>query len=250
MEWSTLRKSTALSVPDRLAVDLERLMLEGELKEGDRLPTEQELGELFGVSRVSIRQALHELEVRGLIDRKPGRGTTVRSLASRAGDTGAALNELLTAAANGTTELARIMELRAIIEPPIAGLAAERLTYRDAEQLRALVEEMEQEADLERYADLDRQFHQAISQYTHNPLLAQLTELIANEIAPSRRRTVQSAERRMVSSAAHRRIFEALADRDPVRAEAEARAHVDYVLQAALKAASAQGSPSADGEQR
>ncbi|WP_284992046.1 FadR/GntR family transcriptional regulator [Arthrobacter sp. efr-133-TYG-120] len=239
MDWSSLTRSSApLSVPDRLAVDLERLILEGELKEGDRLPAEKELSELFGVSRVSIRQALHELESRGLIARKPGRGTTVLPLASRGGQAGMTLNALLTASANGATELARIMELRAIIEPPIAALAAERLTSRDAEQLRTLVEEMEREVDLERYADLDRQFHQAISQYTHNPLLAQLTDLISKEIAPSRRRAVQSAERRNASSADHRRIFEALAEHDVARAEAEARAHVDSVLREALKVVS------------
>lgn len=240
MEWSSVRRSQALSVPDRLAVDLERLILEGELKPGDRLPTEQELGEHFGVSRVSIRQALRELEARGFIDRKPGRGTTVLSAASRGGQAGTAISALLTAA-NGTVELARIMELRAIIEPPIAALAAKRLTFRDTEQLRALVEEMEQETDLERYAELDRVFHQAISQYTHNPLLAQLTELIATEIAPSRRQTLQSQERRQASSAAHRKIFEALADNDAERAEAEARAHVETVLREALIAASETG---------
>ncbi|NKX54481.1 FadR/GntR family transcriptional regulator [Arthrobacter mobilis] len=242
MEWSSLRRSPALSVPDRLAVDLERLILEGELKPGDRLPTEQELGELFGVSRVSIRQALRELEARGLIDRKPGRGTTVRSTAARSGQAGSAISALLHPA-NGTVELARIMELRAIIEPPIAALAAQRLTLRDTEQLRALVEEMEQETDLERYAELDRVFHQAISQYTHNPLLAQLTELIATEIAPSRRHSVQSPERRLASSQAHRKIFEALARNDAEQAEAEARAHVETVLREALKAASSAETP-------
>lgn len=238
MEWSSMRRSPALSVPDRLAVDLERLILEGELKPGDRLPTEKELGEYFGVSRVSIRQALHQLDVRGLIDRKPGRGTIVRSAASRGGHAGTALTALLTSSPNTTTELARIMELRSIIEPPIAALAAERLTPGDTEQLRNLVEEMEKETDLERYAELDRIFHQAISQYTHNPLLAQLTDLIATEIAPSRRRAVQSPERRAASSVAHRRIFEALAEHDAARAEAEARAHVESVLREALQAVS------------
>lgn len=242
MEWSSVRRPALLSVPDRLAVDLERLILEGELKPGDRLPTEQELGQHFGVSRVSVRQALHQLDARGLIDRKPGRGTTVRSAASRGGQAGSALTNLMTSTASGAMELAQIMELRAIIEPPIAALAAERLTQGDTEQLRDLVEEMERESDLERYAELDRIFHQAISQYTHNPLLAQLTDLIATEIAPSRRRAVQSPERKAASSVAHRRIFEALAEHDPARAEAEAHAHVESVLREALLAASSKES--------
>lgn len=249
MEWTSIRRSPALSVPDRLAVDLERLIFEGELKPGDRLPTEQELGQLFGVSRVSIRQALHQLNARGLIERKPGRGTTVRSVASRGGPAGSALSALLTSTTSGTTELARIMELRAIIEPPIAALAAERLTPGDIEQLRGLVEEMERETDLNRYAELDRIFHQAISQYTHNPLLAQLTDLIATQIAPGRRRSAQSPERRAASSVAHRRIFEALVQHNAPLAEAEARAHVESVLREALRAVSSAETTSIQQEQ-
>lgn len=239
MEWTKLRRSQVLSVPDQLSVSLERLILDGELRSGDRLPTEHELGEIFGVSRVSVRQALHELEARGLIDRKPGRGTVVTSAASApAGHAGDVISALLDVSEPGTVELTRIMELRSVIEPPIAALAAARVTARDVEQLRSLVEEMESETDLDRYAVLDRAFHQAISQYTHNPLLAQLTEMIATEIAPSRRGSLQSPERRTASSAAHRRIFEAIAEHDADRAEMEAKDHVGSVLREALLASS------------
>lgn len=239
MEWTALRRSQVLSVPDQLSVSLERLILDGELKDGDRLPTEHELSEIFGVSRVSVRQALHELEARGLIDRRPGRGTVVTTAASaRAGHAGEVLSALLDGSEPETVELTRIMELRSVIEPPIAALAATRVTPRDVEQLRSLVVEMESETDLDRYAVLDRAFHQAISQYTHNPLFAQLTDLIATEIAPSRRRSLQSPERRTASSAAHRRIFEAIAEHDAARAEAEAKDHVETVLREALRASS------------
>jgi GntR family transcriptional repressor for pyruvate dehydrogenase complex len=234
MDWSTLRRGPALSVPDRLSVDLERLILDGSLSAGDRLPSERELCELLGVSRVSVRQALHELEARGLIDRRRGRGTIVLSAADGAGDAGGAIAAMLGSTSSTTLELARIMELRALIEPPIAALAATRVTERDIEQLRQLVEEMEGERDLVRYRDLDRAFHQAIAVDTHNPLFAQLTELIAVQIAPSRRRALQNVARREASSAAHRRIFEAIARHDAIAAENEARAHVETVLRISL----------------
>ena len=244
MEWASLRLSPALSVPDRLSIDLERLILEGSLKPGDRLPTERALGELLGVSRVSIRQALHELAGRGLIDRKPGRGTVVAMPSPATTQAGQAIAALLGTANEETLELARIMELRAVIEPPIAALAAARVTPRDIEQLRALVEEMERETDLARYAELDRAFHHAISQYTHNPLLTQLTDLIATEISPSRRRALRSEERRRRSSIAHRRIFEAIAAHDVDAAENEAREHVEDVLRGAMRASVAGVTPS------
>lgn len=237
LDWNSLRRSPALSVPDRLSVDLERLILDGSLQPGDRLPSERELCELLGVSRVSVRQALHELEARRLVDRRPGRGTIVVAASDHGGEAGNAISALLNSTSNTTIELARIMELRAVVEPPIAALAAARVTPRDVEQLKLLVEAMEGENDLERYADLDRAFHQSISVYTHNPLLAQLIDLIATQIAPSRRGSLQTEARRQASSAAHRRIFEAIAAHDSALAEVEAREHVNTVLQEALRAA-------------
>jgi GntR family transcriptional repressor for pyruvate dehydrogenase complex len=233
VDWSTLRRAKSLSVPDKLSVDLERLILSGELRTGEKLPNERDLADLLGASRVSVRQALHELEARGMIDRRPGRGTVVIDPSEGAGRAGAAIHALI---AEGSGELQRIMELRAMIEPPIAALAAQRVTARDVEQLRAFITDMEHETDLERYSDLDRAFHHAIAQYTHNPLLAQLTDVIATEIAPSRRRTLQTPERRGTSNAAHRAIFDAIAERNAERAEDEARAHVLTVFGQILKA--------------
>jgi GntR family transcriptional repressor for pyruvate dehydrogenase complex len=94
---------------------------------------------------------------------------------------------------------------------------------------------MEKDVTKERYAELDRAFHQSIAQYTHNPLLALINEQIAQQIAPSRASRYQTKERREASSVAHRRIFEAIAEGDGDLAESEARAHVlDIAQQIAL----------------
>lgn len=222
MDWSSFGRGESLSVPDRLSVDLERLILEGQLAPGERLPAERDLADHLGVSRASIRDALRALENRGLLDRKPGRGTIVLSpgdSAALAGLVPDAMNEL-------GPELRDIMELRSIIEPPIAKITASRAKARDIAQLRELVEAMEQDVSHERYAELDRAFHQAIASYAHNPLLALITEQIAQQIAPSRADKYQTKARRAASSAAHRRIFEAIAAGDGDLAEQEARAHV------------------------
>lgn len=218
VNWQSVGQLRSLSVPDRLSVDLERLILDGELAPGDRLPPERELADHFGVSRVSIREALRELENLGLIDRKPGRGTIVLAPGDRL--------TVLSGALDQDPELHHIMELRAIVEPPIARLTANRATERDITQLRELIEAMERDVTKERYAELDRAFHQSIAQYAHNPLLEFINERIAQQIAPSRASRYQTKERRVMSSAAHRRIYEAIAAGDGALAEQEARAHV------------------------
>ncbi|WP_017792923.1 FadR/GntR family transcriptional regulator [Leucobacter salsicius] len=222
MDWNSFGRADSLSVPDRLSVDLERLILEGHLSVGEKLPSERELAEYLKVSRASIREALRELENRGHIDRKPGRGTIVLSPGESAG----VGDELLGKMAALKPELHDIMELRAIIEPPIARITAGRATTRDLAQLRELVEAMEGDVTKERYAELDRAFHQAIAQYAHNPLLAFINERIAEQIAPSRAGRYQTKARRAASSAAHRRILEAIEGGDGDLAEQEARDHV------------------------
>ncbi|WP_255572820.1 FadR/GntR family transcriptional regulator [Leucobacter tenebrionis] len=237
-----------LSVPDRLSVDLERLILEGRLAPGEKVPPERELAEYFGVSRPSVRDALRELENRGLVDRRPGRGTIVLAPGERAN----VPEDALAIVESLRPELHHIMELRSIIEPPIARITAARATPRDITQLRELVEAMEKDVTKERYAELDRAFHQAIAQYAHNPLLALINEQIAQQISPSRASRYQTRERRAASSAAHRRIYEAIAAHDGERAEAEARAHVlDISKQIALAVTSAQAKDTGDqGEGR
>lgn len=242
MDWDAVGRSTTLSVPERLSVDLERLILDGKLLPGERIPPERELAAHLGASRVSIRQALHELENRGLVDRRPGRGTIVLAPGEK--------SELaeqgfgLIAAPEGG--VAQIMELRAIIEPPIARITAARASGRDLAQLEELVQSMEGEVSRQRYAELDRAFHQAIAQYTHNPLLALLNEQIATQIAPSRSISYQTKARRVHSREAHRRIYEAIAAGDGDLAEREARAHVLEISQQIAIATGTEDEPEGD----
>lgn len=246
MDWNSLSRSENLSVPDRLSIDLERLILDGKLAVGERLPAERDLSELLGVSRVSVRQALHELESRGLLSRKPGRGTVVLSPSGPTSAEGSVIAQVLDQVGRSGEPIAQIMELRAILEPPIAGITARRATPRDVGQLRELLTAMDQAPSGAAYAELDRAFHQSIAQYTHNPLLAMLNEQIASIIAPSRDTSLQTKARRLASSAAHQRIFDAISAGDPVLAEQEARDHVLSVQHEIGRARDEQARPTRD----
>ncbi len=229
MDWARALSADYFSVPDRLALDLERLILDGAIVSGEKLPPERELAQQLGVSRASVREALHVLAEKGLVSRKQGRGTTVIAPGESQSPEGDALMGAMRSIEGREATNERIMELREILEPPIAGIAAARASKRDVEQLRRLASEMERTDDVEAYAALDRKFHQAIAQYSHNPLLALLNEQIALLIEPIRDVSLFTVERQRTSSIAHRRIFEAIAAQDSAAAEREARDHVSAV---------------------
>ncbi len=212
------------SVADDLVARLRRMIFDGELAPGAKLPPERELQAMLGVSRVSVREALHQLELQGLVDRRPGRGTVV--VAPDRSDRAATLLARLTAA---DRDLLELMDLRAAIEPPIAARAAARATVADVQELRDLVDEMQRTSTVERVTELDEAFHAAIARATHNPLFSQLLDVIRDWLRATRRTALQSGRRRRESIAAHTRIVAAIAARDADAAAAAMREHIETV---------------------
>jgi GntR family transcriptional repressor for pyruvate dehydrogenase complex len=218
--WSWDGLSTrAVHVSDGLSAKLEAMIIEGTLEPGQRLPPEREFAAQLGVSRASVREALRDLELRGLIDRRPGRGTLVGDPA-RATHSGSLLARLTDA----ERTLAEVMDLRAAIEPPIAARAASRATEADVDRLSALVRGMESDPGSESVA-VDVEFHQEIGRATHNSLLVKLVEVTSEWMGPSRS-ALQSEERLRASIAAHRRILDGIAAHDPAAAEEAMADHI------------------------
>jgi GntR family transcriptional regulator, transcriptional repressor for pyruvate dehydrogenase complex len=230
VDWSQLDSRT-LSRPDALTIALERLMFDGELSPGERLPGERELAQMLAVSRASVRDALRDLEQRGLVDRRPGRGTVVTDpSATPSGDA------LAMALDSRRLNLAQVMEVRACIEPQIALRTAQRATARDVAALTKIHDSMASERSSAKFAALDRTFHHAIAIYSHNPLLVRLLEAVNDLIAPSRSSSLQSAARRRSSIDEHIRILQAIAAHDPVEAQLAAQSHVESVQRRILGA--------------
>lgn len=227
VDWSTL--TGGQTTGGRLAGELVRMIRDGSLVAGDRIPAERELAELVGMSRASVREALRELELRGMLDRRPGRGTVVVDAPRPDLDAG-----LLGSVDTAGRMLREVMDLRAVVEPPITERAAARGTAVEVEALRVLVEDSEVaahggEKDYGRYVDLDVEFHLALARMTHNPFLGRLLEVTNEWMAPSRQSALQSTRRIEVSLAAHKKIYAAVADRDPDRASAAMREHLDQI---------------------
>jgi GntR family transcriptional regulator, transcriptional repressor for pyruvate dehydrogenase complex len=220
VDWSQLAVQTA-RLPDALSSMLERVLQQGQLPAGARLPSERELAAQLGVSRASIREAIHELTLKGLVERRPGRGTVVVNA-----DGGGLGDSLLGVMAPGSRDLRSILDFREAIEPPITSRAALRATPADLRSLATAVGEMERAGSRADYAALDRRFHHLVARATHNPLLWRIVEITADWMTSIRQDALQSPQRRSASLAGHRAILDAIASHDPAAAAAATVEHV------------------------
>ncbi|HEU4782424.1 MAG TPA: GntR family transcriptional regulator, partial [Ktedonobacterales bacterium] len=107
---------------EQIAAQIERRILSGEVRHGDYLGSERELGEQFGASRTAVREALKTLAQRGLVDMRPGRGTMVIDGTSQA--VRHSLHLMMRIGSRHVPE--HLTEVREIVEPELAALAAER----------------------------------------------------------------------------------------------------------------------------
>lgn len=159
MAQETLSRSLAR----KIMVEIEK----NDLKPGDKLPSEGELGKNLDASRIAIREAIKFLEGRGVIETLSGRGALVRAPDSD-------LMRLFFSRSLHTsqTALADLMELRAGIEVFSVGLAATRRSPSEASRITEICREMGRHiSDLEVYADLDVTFHLAIAEASRNEAL-------------------------------------------------------------------------------
>src|SRR5437588_12147146 len=128
----------SIKVFERVAVQIEKRILDGELRSGDRLPTERELAEQFHVSRTAVREAMKILAQKGLVDMRPGRGTIVIDGAHEAMQDSIGLVMKLKLGEVGGSD--NLVEVRGILETEIAALAAARATEKEIAAMREAVE--------------------------------------------------------------------------------------------------------------
>ncbi|MDM8084604.1 FadR/GntR family transcriptional regulator [Cellulomonas cellasea] len=215
------RRSPTISVT--LAAHLERLIATGQLAPGQRLPGERELAAQLAVSRASLREAMFELESKHLIERRPGRGTVVVETSAEQRD----LHDLTAGAGGpGGAAIADAAELRLIVEPSVAGLAARRATPANLLQLHDVLDASVGPLTPSRSVELDLEFHLLLAQAARNPLLTTLHGLMGEWTLPIRRRSHTTKAGRARSLAGHRDIYAAVDAHDPDAATAAMHAHL------------------------
>jgi GntR family transcriptional regulator, transcriptional repressor for pyruvate dehydrogenase complex len=210
---SLLTRVKRSQASDEVANQLTRLITGGELKEGDRLPSEHTLSVSFGVSRPIVREALRELRSLGLVVSKAGSGSFVASTVPRPLLLGYTVDEL--------------HEVRSQLEVPGAGFAAERRTETQLAELEGLVEQMLESDDRRTYAKLDAAFHCALARCSANALqvrlVGELQELI---IENSDVVMVADDQRRPEGMSEHREILDAVRAQDSDAAQAAMARHL------------------------
>jgi GntR family transcriptional repressor for pyruvate dehydrogenase complex len=169
-----------LRLADDVAQQVQQLIEDLQIEPGGRLPPERELADQLGVARASIREGLRTLEMMGVIEILPGRGSFVT------GNVSSPLDSLISSWFSVHRDWLRdVIELREAVEAQVARLAAVRATPDDIAAINRTVASMRLAAeanDPEAFVEADAAFHDAVAHASRNPLLRRALASVAREI--------------------------------------------------------------------
>jgi GntR family transcriptional repressor for pyruvate dehydrogenase complex len=218
---------TPRKIPEMVYKQLVSLITKGHLRPGEKLPSERTMATELGVSRQSIREAIYRATTAGLIEVRQGEGTFI--LSSFKGNMRAPLSILLTEQAEKVFEF---LEIRKLIECWCAERAAEAATPADLKTMQGLVKKMEKVKPAESaWEKADLEFHSFIAAATHNVLAMHVMEGLKDSFDTYFRvkKFSTKPERKDALLGQHRRILDAIRQRDPKKARRKIVEHLDYV---------------------
>jgi GntR family transcriptional regulator, transcriptional repressor for pyruvate dehydrogenase complex len=221
MTFETIKRSAAAHEAVR---QIRELVEQGELVPGEKLPPERVLAGQLGVSRSTLREAIRALVVMNILVSRHGDGTYVTSLEPEL------LVEpfrFLPSIADET--LLHLFEVRKLLEPACAALAAARIDGHELEQLERILTDTERLDDAEELLGRDLELHTAIVRATRNPILLHVMAGVGRLALAGRRRTVALPGVAAQSLADHQEIVRALARRSPPDAADAMAVHLEHV---------------------
>ncbi|HET6451910.1 MAG TPA: FCD domain-containing protein [Spirochaetia bacterium] len=213
-----------VETPANIIVDqIRRLIADGTLKPGTRLPSERELSERFRVGRGHIRKALAKLEFYGILRTVPHRGTIVARIGVKAIE--GLLSNILQLE---KPDIRSLLETRAILESSAAALAAERGSPEELKDLAAALDDYRRKAEQRLPAlEEDHLFHLKLAAMSGNSALLSLISLITPEIIAMNLTFKERDEARFQRTITeHEAIVRAVAARDPAAARAAMEVHM------------------------
>ncbi|WP_404364960.1 FCD domain-containing protein [Marinobacter sp.] len=217
-----------LPVAKAVSYRIERLILDGGMSPGEKIPSERQLASRLGVSRSIIREALHELHGRGVIETHHGRGSFVSHIVPEP----ASDSPLMRLFSGHPRTLYDLLEVREQMEGQAAWLAAQRATPRDLHRITKAFNAMEA-ADPLTNADLDHAFHLAIVEASHNPVLVHVLDSLKSLMLLSVKASVANLSPRESFKKQldrhHHKIYQSVMKGQANAARTAAQAHVRHV---------------------
>jgi DNA-binding FadR family transcriptional regulator len=212
---------------EQVAAHLEREILQGKLKPGDRLPPERDLQVRFGVGRPAIREALITLQRSGLIE--IGNGAPARVSMPTAEGVVAGMMPAVLQMLQTPTGQRHFQDVRLFVESGLARRAARATSEEDVARLEAALQaNFAAIGNRQRFIETDVAFHLVIAETTRNPVFIALHDAMSTWLRQQREVSLDIPHQEEIAYAAHRRIFEAIRTRDADAAEA---AMADHIVQ-------------------
>jgi DNA-binding FadR family transcriptional regulator len=212
-----------MALTDEAIHKIKDMIVSGELRPGDRLPKEADLADRLGLSRNSLREAVKALSVIRVLDVRQGDGTYVTSL-----DPGLLLDAMsFVVDFHRDDTVLQFLEVRRILEPAAAAMAAQRMTEEEITTLRTLLDGLGGEPTIDALVANDLEFHRQIAAGAGNDVLCSLIDSLSGPTTRARiwrGLTQESAVARTREQ--HAAILDAIASRQPELARSWATVHV------------------------
>jgi GntR family transcriptional regulator, transcriptional repressor for pyruvate dehydrogenase complex len=221
--YKTVRSSRLY---EQIVKQIEGSIQKGTLRPGDQLPAERELAIQFGVSRTAVREAVKTLHEKGLVEAFPGRGTFITSETSNS--MRLTFDRMIKSVqVDGTLQ---VVEVREILEPEIAALAATRANEECLSELQEAIAIMDgAQDDPDEYIEADLDFHLALAEAAANPIILSLIDSIVGVLREQRLNIFKVEGGPERGQYHHKRILAAIKNQDPVGAREAMRAHLEQV---------------------
>ena len=228
-----LKKIKTESLRSQVYMQLKSQLMSGVWKAGEKLPSENELCATFGVSRVTVRAAIQQLEILGLVETRHGGGNFVRDFSTiNAMD---ALHPLIQISEN--QDIITVLEYRKIIEKGTIGLVVPKITPKDIEYLEetySMMVTLANTKEAEKQASADHLFHFRLAQIAKNPIITKVYEII-NVILSTTMVNVVELLGTELGLRYHRQLIDALKSGDKALCESLMDAHIEETIQGILK---------------
>ncbi|MDR1318835.1 MAG: FadR family transcriptional regulator [Treponema sp.] len=225
-----IQKIKTKSLQSQVYTKLKEQLMQGAWKAGEKLPSEHALCALFGVSRVTVRAAIQQLVILGMVEARHGGGTFVKTFSAIENVDN--LHPLIQISQN--RDLITVLEYRKIIEKGTIGLAWEKIKHEDIEILEETLQIMINTEDLAVYTEADLAFHHHLARITQNPIIIKVHDLIS-EILTTAMYDLVSLVGKEIGPAYHRRIIDTLKGGGKAECEAVMEEHMEENIRAVRK---------------